>query len=50
MRRSSHSVYCAMMLHKLGIEHQRLLRWGFDEWKRLGYPLEPTLAVIVSSP
>lgn len=30
----------AMMLHKLGIERVRPLRGGYDEWKRLGYPLE----------
>jgi membrane protein DedA with SNARE-associated domain/rhodanese-related sulfurtransferase len=30
----------AMALHKLGIERVRPLRGGFDEWKRLGYPLD----------
>ena len=30
----------AMVLHKLGIERVRPLRGGFDEWKRLGYPLD----------
>jgi rhodanese-related sulfurtransferase len=30
----------AMALHKLGIERVRPLRGGYDEWKRLGYPLE----------
>jgi membrane protein DedA with SNARE-associated domain/rhodanese-related sulfurtransferase len=30
----------AMTLHKLGIERVRPLRGGYDEWKRLGYPLE----------
>ncbi len=30
----------AMMLHKLGIERVRPLRGGFDEWKRLGYPMD----------
>jgi rhodanese-related sulfurtransferase len=37
----------AMTLHKLGIERVRPLRGGFDEWKRLGYPMdaiEPFLA------
>jgi 3-mercaptopyruvate sulfurtransferase SseA len=29
-----------MTLHKLGIERVRPLRGGFDEWKRLGFPLE----------
>jgi membrane protein DedA with SNARE-associated domain/rhodanese-related sulfurtransferase len=31
----------AMTLHKLGIERVRPLRGGFDEWKRLGFPLTP---------
>jgi membrane protein DedA with SNARE-associated domain/rhodanese-related sulfurtransferase len=30
----------AMALHKLGIERVRPLRGGFDEWKRLGYPMD----------
>jgi len=30
----------AMTLHKLGIDRVRPLRGGFDEWKRLGYPLD----------
>jgi len=30
----------AMALHKLGIERVRPLRGGYDEWKRLGFPLE----------
>jgi membrane protein DedA with SNARE-associated domain/rhodanese-related sulfurtransferase len=30
----------AMALHKLGIERVRPLRGGFDEWKRLGFPME----------
>src|SRR5271170_492984 len=29
----------AFTLHKLGIDRVRPLRGGFDEWKRLGYPL-----------
>jgi 3-mercaptopyruvate sulfurtransferase SseA len=29
-----------MTLHKLGIERVRPLRGGFDEWKRLGFPLD----------
>jgi membrane protein DedA with SNARE-associated domain/rhodanese-related sulfurtransferase len=29
----------AMTLHKLGIERVRPLRGGYDEWKRLGFPL-----------
>jgi rhodanese-related sulfurtransferase len=30
----------AMTLHNLGIERVRPLRGGFDEWKRLGFPLD----------
>lgn len=30
----------AMMLYRLGIERVRPLRGGYDEWKRLGFPLE----------
>lgn len=30
----------AMDLHKLGIERVRPLRGGFDEWKRLGFPMD----------
>lgn len=30
----------ALALHKLGIERVRPLRGGFDEWKRLGFPLD----------
>jgi len=30
----------AMTLHKLGIERVRPLRGGFDEWKRLGFPVD----------
>jgi membrane protein DedA with SNARE-associated domain/rhodanese-related sulfurtransferase len=31
----------AMTLHKLGIERVRPLRGGYDEWKRLGFPMDP---------
>ena len=31
----------AMTLMNLGIERVRPLRGGYDEWKRLGYPLDP---------
>jgi membrane protein DedA with SNARE-associated domain/rhodanese-related sulfurtransferase len=34
------SAKTAMELHKLGITRVRPLRGGFDEWKRLGYPLD----------
>ncbi|MGA2807511.1 MAG: VTT domain-containing protein [Terracidiphilus sp.] len=37
----------AMTLHKLGIDRVRPLRGGFDEWKRLGFPLQ---AVPATSP
>lgn len=30
----------AIELHRLGIERVRPLRGGFDEWKRLGYPMD----------
>lgn len=30
----------AMRLHKLGVERVRPLRGGFDEWKKLGYPMD----------
>jgi membrane protein DedA with SNARE-associated domain/rhodanese-related sulfurtransferase len=30
----------AMTLHKLGIERVRPLRGGYDEWKRLGLPMD----------
>jgi 3-mercaptopyruvate sulfurtransferase SseA len=29
-----------MTLHKLGIERVRPLRGGYDEWKRLGFPMD----------
>jgi len=38
----------AMTLHKLGIERVRPLRGGFDEWKRLGYPLDAVEPVMPS--
>jgi membrane protein DedA with SNARE-associated domain/rhodanese-related sulfurtransferase len=30
----------AMTLHKLGVERVRPLRGGYNEWKRLGFPLD----------
>lgn len=30
----------AMRLHKAGVERVRPLRGGYDEWKRLGYPMD----------
>jgi membrane protein DedA with SNARE-associated domain/rhodanese-related sulfurtransferase len=35
----------AMTLHKLGIDRVRPLRGGYDEWKRLGYPLDAVAPV-----
>ena len=35
-----------MTLHKLGIERVRPLRGGYDEWKRLGYPLDAVAPVM----
>jgi rhodanese-related sulfurtransferase len=32
-----------MTLHKLGIERVRPLRGGYDEWKRLGFPMDACL-------
>jgi 3-mercaptopyruvate sulfurtransferase SseA len=40
----------AMTLHKLGIERVRPLRGGFDEWKRLGYPLDAIPRHAISVP
>jgi len=34
------AAHTAMTLHKLGIERVRPLRGGYDEWKRLGYPVD----------
>jgi membrane protein DedA with SNARE-associated domain/rhodanese-related sulfurtransferase len=38
----------AMTLHKLGIDRVRPLRGGFDEWKRLGFPLDPVAPVLTT--
>jgi membrane protein DedA with SNARE-associated domain/rhodanese-related sulfurtransferase len=40
------SAKVAMTLHKLGIDRVRPLRGGFDEWKRLGFPMDPIQPVI----
>jgi len=40
----------AMALHKLGIERVRPLRGGYDEWKRLGYPLDAVPPKLVELP
>jgi membrane protein DedA with SNARE-associated domain/rhodanese-related sulfurtransferase len=41
----------AMTLHRLGIERVRPLRGGYDEWKRLGFPLDaiPPVNPVVTS-
>jgi membrane protein DedA with SNARE-associated domain/rhodanese-related sulfurtransferase len=36
----------ALTLHKLGIERVRPLRGGYDEWKRLGFPLDAVAPVL----
>jgi membrane protein DedA with SNARE-associated domain/rhodanese-related sulfurtransferase len=38
-----------MTLHKLGIERVRPLRGGFDEWKRLGFPLDAVAPAFAAS-
>jgi membrane protein DedA with SNARE-associated domain/rhodanese-related sulfurtransferase len=43
----------AMTLHKLGVERVRPLRGGFDEWKRLGFPMDaiqPFMAETTEAP
>jgi membrane protein DedA with SNARE-associated domain/rhodanese-related sulfurtransferase len=39
----------AMTLHKLGIERVRPLRGGYDEWKRLGFPMDAVEPVAPSA-
>jgi rhodanese-related sulfurtransferase len=39
----------AMTLHKLGLERVRPLRGGFDEWKRLGFPLDAVQPAFAAS-
>jgi rhodanese-related sulfurtransferase len=36
----------ALTLHKLGIERARPLRGGYDEWKRLGFPVETIEGIV----
>jgi membrane protein DedA with SNARE-associated domain/rhodanese-related sulfurtransferase len=43
----------AFTLHKLGVDRVRPLRGGYDEWKRLGYPLdavEPVMPLVQVMP
>jgi membrane protein DedA with SNARE-associated domain/rhodanese-related sulfurtransferase len=39
----------AMALHKLGVDRVRPLRGGYDEWKRLGFPLDAIAPALISS-
>lgn len=38
----------AMTLHKAGIDRVRPLRGGFDEWRRLGYPLDEVSRPVIA--
>jgi rhodanese-related sulfurtransferase len=38
----------ALTIRKLGVYRVRPLRGGFDEWKRLGYPLEAIAPQLVA--
>ena len=40
----------AMTLHKLGLERVRPLRGGYDEWKRLGFPLDAVPPALPAQP
>ncbi len=40
----------ALTLRKLGVDRVRPLRGGFDEWKRLGYPMDAIPPVIPMMP
>jgi membrane protein DedA with SNARE-associated domain/rhodanese-related sulfurtransferase len=40
----------AMTLYKLGIERVRPLRGGYDEWKKLGYPMDEIPPVMRQAP
>jgi membrane protein DedA with SNARE-associated domain/rhodanese-related sulfurtransferase len=43
----------ALTLHKLGIERVRPLRGGYDEWKRLGFPMDaiqPAMPLVQVAP
>ncbi|MGA9071268.1 MAG: VTT domain-containing protein [Terracidiphilus sp.] len=39
----------AMTLHKLGIDRVRPLRGGYDEWKRLGFPVDAIAQALPAS-
>ncbi len=36
----------ALTLHRLGVQRVRPLRGGYDEWKRLGYPMDAVPPVV----
>ena len=36
----------ALTLHRLGVQRVRPLRGGYDEWKRLGYPMDAIPPVV----
>lgn len=40
------AAHTALRLHKLGVQRVRPLRGGFDEWKKLGFPLQAIPPVI----
>ena len=44
------AAHTALRLHKLGIERVRPLRGGFDEWKKLGFPLDAVSPPMHRSP
>lgn len=43
------AAHTALRLHKLGIERVRPLRGGYDEWKKLGFPLQAIPPVLAPS-
>lgn len=44
------AAHTALKLHRLGVERVRPLRGGYEEWKRLGYPMQAIPPVIPASP
>jgi membrane protein DedA with SNARE-associated domain/rhodanese-related sulfurtransferase len=40
------AAHTALRLHKLGVQRVRPLRGGYDEWKKLGFPLQAIPPVI----
>lgn len=43
------AAHTALKLHRLGVERVRPLRGGYEEWKRLGYPMDAIPPVIPPS-